>query len=423
MSEQFLFSEDVPLLGWSDGCAGKHMYGPKGAMLLVLPRPWTPPFALVSAAVFSGDGDGRRLSSSGAEFFARVRALAGDAGELIVRSSVVGESIWDRGSYKSIICSAAVDDFEDVLQGAVGRVLASAPGKDMALVIQRYIQPRLHGEFGNLLRISKTRDHWELSATSGALISHNRFNTQRDEAASPKRPLRIKRSLSRERQFASIAAWLNNYLLRGRPERLNCEWVADHETLYLVQIDEEDEDHVGINPFQIRVSPSPRPAAARGAFLAHAEGDALKQWDKLKVLEELWEPEATHKPTLFFVQLGNLVEPNDGDVKQRLAEDFRSLVAHGNIMVRTSVRAGREKLPNLPRTEGMGPESAAAWCIAQRNSFAEQGISLDDLAFVTHRFVPARASAWARAEPGNPVVDINSLWGLPDALQYCPYDI
>jgi predicted house-cleaning noncanonical NTP pyrophosphatase (MazG superfamily) len=423
MTQQFLFSEDVPLLGWSDGWARRHIYGPKGAMLLVLPRPWTPPFVLVSASAISGVGDGWGLGSQGAGFFARIRGLASDAGELIVRSSVVGESIWDRGSYESVNCCIGVDHSEDVLRGAVGRVLASAPGRDMALVIQRYIKPRLHGEFGNLLRISKTRDHWELSATSGAIISHDRFNTQRDEAASPQKPLRIKRSLSRERQFGSIAAWLNNYLLRGRLERLNCEWIADHEALYLVQIDEEDEDHVGINPFQIRISPSPRPPAARGVFLAHAEGDALKQWDKLKVLDELWEPEATHKPTLFFVPMGDLVGPDDGDVRQRLIEDFRSLVAHGNIVVRTSVRAGQEKLPNLPRTEGVGPETAAEWCIAQRNSFANQGVQLGDLAFVTHRFVPARASAWARAEPGNPVVDINSLWGLPDALQYCPYDI
>lgn len=92
-------------------------------------------------------------------------------------------------------------------------------------------------------------------------------------------------------------------------------------------------------------------------------------------------------------------------------------------MVRTSVLAGREKLPNLPRTEGVGPRDAAEWCLAQRSSFAGEGVPLDSLAFVTHRFVPARASVWARADPSNPVMDINGLWGLPDALQYCPYDI
>lgn len=50
-------------------------------------------------------------------------------------------------------------------------------------------------------------------------------------------------------------------------------------------------------------------------------------------------------------------------------------------------------------------------------------MKLEDLAFVAHRFIAAHASAWVRAEPGNPLVEIHSLWGLPDALQYCAYDI
>jgi hypothetical protein len=184
------------------------MFGPKGAMLLVLPRPWTPPFALVSVSVSSEFMHDRQLLSPRSEFCTRLRILAGDAGELIIRSSVVGESIWDRGRYESFCCPANADDFEGKLENAVQRVIAGAPGREMALVIQRYVSPRLHGEFGNLLRISKTRDQWELDTTSGNSTSHNRFNAQRDEAASPQNPLRIRRSLSPERQFGSIAAWL-----------------------------------------------------------------------------------------------------------------------------------------------------------------------------------------------------------------------
>ncbi len=291
------------------------------------------------------------------------------------------------------------------------------------MVVQRFIKPRARGEFGNLLRISKTRDHWELSTETGEVRSTIKFNTQRDEAAPSDAPLRNRPSISRERLFGSVAAWLNNHLLRGHRQRLNCEWLVDSENLYIVQIDEEDEDHVGTNPFQIRVMPNRRPPAAKGKFLAHAEGDALKNWDKLKVLEELWEPDATHKPTLFFVPLADL---KGEDIQRSLADDFRSLVAPGNIVVRTSVpadRSDREKPLNLPRTEGVDPERAAAWCLEQRDRYQSQGASLNDLAFVTHCFVPARASAWARAEPGNPVVDIHGLWGLPDALQSCPYDI
>ena len=286
--------------------------------------------------------------------------------------------------------------------------------------MQSFVKSLARGEFGNLLRISKTRDHWELSTESGGATSRIRFNTQRDEAASPALPLRNKPSTLRERLFGSVAAWLNCYLLRGRSQRLNCEWVADSANLFIVQLDEEDEDHVGVNPFQITISSSYQPTAARGAFLAHAEGEAIKDWDKLKVLEELWERDATHKPTLFFVPLADMEGP---EIQERLTEDFRSLVAPTNIVVRTSVRAGMEKPPNLPRTEGLDAERAAKWCLAQRALYLDRAASISDLAFVTHRFVPARASAWARAEPGDPTVDIHSLWGLPDALQYFPYDI
>lgn len=402
-----LFSDDVPLLGWSDAHAQSAEFGPKGALLLALPRSWTPPFALIAASL------DRDIISP---LLPRIRALANE--ELIVRSSVLGESIWDRGKYRSVKCDVAVEDFAECLFRAIGQVVDSAPGKLVALVIQRFVKPLARGEFGNLLRISKTRDHWELSTEAGEGTSRVRLNTQRDEAASQDAPLRNK--APRERLFGSVAAWLNNDLLRGRRQRLNCEWAVDSENLYIVQLDEEDEDYVGMNPFQLRVSSSRQAPAAKGAFLAYAEGDALKAWDKLKVLEELWEPEATHKPTLFFVSLADL---KGDDVERRLADDFRSLVAVRDIVVRTSVRAGPEKPPNLPRTDGVAPESAAAWCLEQCNRYRNQGVPLVDLAFVTHRFVPARASAWARAEPNNPMVEIHSLWGLPDALQSCPYDI
>jgi hypothetical protein len=193
--------------------------------------------------------------------------------------------------------------------------------------------------------------------------------------------------------------------------------------LYIVQVDEEDEDFVGVNPFQIKLEPVHQPSAAKGAFLAHAEGQALQSWDKLSVLNELWEPAASHKPTLFHVPLSALPPSADPASLARLEADFRDLIGPDNIVVRTSVRAGAEKLPNLSRTEGLSPSEAARWCVETRDGVAREHGTTDHLAFVAHRFMAARAAAWVRAEPGNPVVEIHSLWGLPDALQYCSYDI
>jgi hypothetical protein len=92
-------------------------------------------------------------------------------------------------------------------------------------------------------------------------------------------------------------------------------------------------------------------------------------------------------------------------------------------MVRTSVRACLEKPPNLPRTECLDPHEAAEWCFNKRDEFRALELDLGSLAFVTHQFIAAKSSAWVRADLSDPVIEIHSLWGLPDALQYCPYDI
>lgn len=420
------FSDDVEPLTWSEARSRRFEYGPKGAMLAALPRPWTPPFALIAASIFNNpDRDARELLTLGGSVTTRLRSLAVPNGCLIVRSSIIGETIWDRGTYKSEVIDAGSDAFESKLIKAAANVLTSAGRETVGLVVQRHVPAKAQGEFGNLLRVSKTHDHWELSILSGdGVQTRLRFNTQRDQAASPRSAIEIRSGVGRERLFGSVAAWLNNELVRGQPQRLTCEWLTDNKRLYLVQIDEEDEDVAGINPFQIRIGPVHRPDSAGGFFLAPAEGEALQAWDKLKVLEELWEPDASHKPTLFYVPLSLLSNPTLPDTREKLEQDFRSLIGPDNIVVRTSGRAGSKKLPNLPRTECLSPAEAADWCLAERNNRAGGEIGLlDDLAFVAHRFVPAAAGAWARAVPDGPVVEVHSLWGLPDALQYFPYDI
>jgi predicted house-cleaning noncanonical NTP pyrophosphatase (MazG superfamily) len=415
------FSSDAPESTWSEALSDKVYYGPKGAMLAVLPRQWTPPFSLIPADIVASFNNRSYVFS--AELLELFRGLALASGNIIVRSSVIDESIWDRGTYESVLVSSDKGGFDARFDNAVRKVIASTSGRHLGLVIQRHIVARSRGEFGNLLRISKTRDQWELSVEQGVSISRTRFNTQRDEAASDKAPLRLKSGQARERLFGSIGAWANNYLTRGRSQRLNCEWITDNQQIYLVQIDEEDEDFSGVNPFQLRVSPAHSPGSAKGKYLSYPNKAALARWDKLKVLQELWEEQALHKPMLFFVPMSSLPIKEDSCVLTDLENDFRTLIGNDNIVVRTSVLASAEKLTNLPRTESVTPAEAARWCIGNRDKFKTDGIDIRGLAFVAHRFLDARASAWVRADPKNPLVEIHGLWGLPDALQYCPYDI
>jgi predicted house-cleaning noncanonical NTP pyrophosphatase (MazG superfamily) len=427
MNPLVIFSDDIEQVDWSERGAIKNEFGPKAACLTTLPKKWTPPFAIVSAAVFANGGNtGADLLTLGPDVVSKLAILARVTGRIYVRSSVIGESIWDRGTYESKIVEFSESDFEQRLVNAVTEVLQSAPGKKCGLVIQCHVQELTRGEFGNLLRVSKTRDQWELCTYSndGSAI-RDRLNSQRDEAADSNRELEIRAGVDKERAFGAIGAWLNNEFFRGQSQRVTCEWIANRENLYLVQIDEEEEDTFGVNPFQLRVIPAHQPKIAVGKYLQHAEGAALTTWDKLKVLDDLSEPEAKHRPTLFYVPLSALPVEEHPSVIDELSSDFENLIGPDNIVVRTSVRTTSDKILNLPRTDGMTPRSAAEWCFKTRGELNANPTGDDpgELAFVAHRFIGARAAAWARADPNEPIVEIHSLWGLPDALQYCPYDI
>ena len=258
-----IFSDEIARIDWSGVGPLRTSYGVKAATSLAIPRAWIPPFALVPWSTAASVNATSSLSSIlGDAAIERILTLATPNSSLIVRSSVVGESIWDRGTYRSFVIETSGGDAVERLNVEARRVIASAEGRAIGLMIQRYIQPISNGQFGNLQRISKTRDQWEVSALDrDGSTSSQRLNSQRDQAADPDEPLSVRSGLTRERLFGSIAAWLNNELLLGKSQRLNCEWITDNRKFFLVQVDEEDEDVRGVNPFQVRIPPTIRPSA------------------------------------------------------------------------------------------------------------------------------------------------------------------
>lgn len=52
----------------------------------------------------------------------------------------------------------------------------------------------------------------------------------------------------------------------------------------------------------------------------------------------------------------------------------------------------------------------------------ERGAAESELCFILHRFIPASAAAWVYADPSSQIVRVDSLWGVPDGLQFLPHD-
>lgn len=406
---------------WVDTIDARKIFGPKAAGLMAIPRAWTLPYILVRASEVEGLFLPNALDVA---FVEQLCALGGRDSRIIVRSSVVGETIWDRGSYKSIAVDLAVGDWVQTFQAVCKQVAVSAGNRACGIVLQRYLEPKRRGEFGNLLRISRTRDQWEITTHEQSHATSLRLNVQRDAAAAIGGPLLARAGLSLERLFGSVGAWVNNELLHGQSTRLNIEWISDSTRFYLVQLDEEDEDLTGINPWQIAITPIHTVQGGAGQYIQTPDSDAIEHWDKLRVLKELWSEGSERKPNLFYIPLSSLPHTGDSVAAKALGDEFGRLLGPDYIMVRTSVKRKENKPVNLPRTPNcLRPDEAAAWCLATRDVIAATDFGLDDYAFVTHRYADARASAWVRAAPDELTVEIHGLWGLPDALQYCPYDI
>jgi hypothetical protein len=186
---ELIWSDDFVRIDWSDTQQFAQTYGTKAATSLAIPRAWTLPYVLISVAEAEKFADGLMpVGLSGAKGAKLLSALGGEAGQLIIRSSVVGETIWDRGSYLSMPVTLGETDADPFkkLAGAARQVLASATGRAIGLMIQRHLRPLAQGEFGNLQRVSKTRDQWEVATREpDGATTRLRLNSQRDPAADP----------------------------------------------------------------------------------------------------------------------------------------------------------------------------------------------------------------------------------------------
>ncbi|HLZ03684.1 MAG TPA: hypothetical protein VKR55_16245 [Bradyrhizobium sp.] len=151
-----------------------------------IPRAWTLPFILVSA---HRARDLLPPATIDAVFADQLQSLAGEGQQIIVRSSVVGETIWDRGTYMSVVVNLTAKDWIERFQAACALVIESADSRACGLVLQRFLEPKQRGEFGNLARISRTRDQWEITTHEQDRATSLRLNVQRDAAAIANAPL------------------------------------------------------------------------------------------------------------------------------------------------------------------------------------------------------------------------------------------
>jgi predicted house-cleaning noncanonical NTP pyrophosphatase (MazG superfamily) len=113
-----------------------------------------------------------------------------------------------------------------------------------------------------------------------------------------------------------------------------------------------------------------------------------------------------------------------GQLPSQLEGDLDELTQRPLIIRTDGSGIPKEKLEMLPRSDGLHTtEQAKRWLLEQfRHEIQKIGIEKLPLCLVAHHFIPSTAAAWARAEPENSFVRIESLWGLPEGLYWYSHD-
>ncbi len=144
-------------------------------------------------------------------------------------------------------------------------------------------------------------------------------------------------------------------------------------------------------------------------------GGIVTGWDKIDKIAELVKVRSQKFPDLYFLRADEMTD------LRALAEDIRQF-SNGRVVCRTDCVAGAIEKLNLPRTHSVSPAGAIQFMSNTAAQLVGRGSKTSEICFILHRFIPAAAAAWALADPSSQIVRVDSLWGIPDGLQFLPHD-
>ena len=341
---------------------------------------------------------------------------------LILRSSADTETLEDRGANESVRLAADLDaqGIGDALRAMFRSFGKRATPGHLAVIVQPLAGEGPIGHLSNERRVSKTVNQWRWERLSPD-PEYGGVNSQRDRPPDPAAPL-VTGQRSLTRTFGAVGHWITG-LDRG-PAHL--EWPHDGRTLWLLQLDfeyEQPDDGIDPNAWLRDADHLPPGALRPGASLVAVDLDpaaAPGVWRKVENVRRFAAARREPYPPLVAITGDRLLEAV-ANGREMLEADLDAF-AHGRVVCRTDCKTNGVSRENLPRTNTVSSALAVGHMLDFLNRMAEAGAPAEDVCFLAHKFIPARAGAWAKADPASPIVRVDSLWGVPDGLQYLPHD-
>ena len=397
-------------------------YGVKAAGLAFLPPAWRLDFAALSVAVHRAWRSGHDLSENSEARELHSWLQGKSFKQIILRSSGSSETLQDRGKFKSRVLdqgwsfSTVVDELEMLYRDAA----ETDAEANLGVVVQQFVNADYRGHLSNEHRISPTINQWSYELEVPQWAPSKGINSKFTTAPDPSAQLKCGSQVPHQ-PLRSVA----HYLVNEFPERCHLEWLVHQSTLFLMQIDFEwPEIDTGLDPHKDLElqAPSELDLETPTEIKPFKVGTKTK-WPKLKNLSDFdFDEDRVLSPKIYQLAPNRVLAAIKSQADyQKLTTEMKALTGDCLVVRTDCIKDGRRTF-NLPRTDTINVENAIEWCGKVISKFESDGVDREEIMFLFHAFLPAKASAWAYARPGNPVVIVDALWGLPDGMQVLPVD-
>ncbi len=404
--------------------------GEKAFGLACLPPAWTLPFVVVSSELLTAyrnatDVERSRLIGGWSKHVQDAAARIGlrPQDSTLVRSSAISESLDERGRYHST--SGILREVDRALDACLSQLARDEElrAAQVHLIIQREIKPiSAKGHLSNERRCYEEARDWlgEFEDLEHEYAETFRVNLRRwrreDHVATESKPLSCNLK-ALVQKVLSIPAWWGY----RQGLRLHFEWVWDGQHVSIVQVDQA-KGAPGIDPTKDPSFTQRRVPGYEPRCLARITAEHASKYNKIRNAHtylHLGLPVAD----LFILDNPAILDTILlGNPTQTLVDDIVALVP-GSLVIRTDIATDdTHKRQLLPRTNEVRNVDAATDFMRDTLRTMRAGGVTEPIAFIFHTFIPAAASAFTYAAPGQRKVRIEALWGLPEGLYYNSHD-
>ncbi len=404
--------------------------GEKAFGLASLPPKWTLPFFVVSDELFDSyvknqSDDSLMLAWESLIQTAAAQCKIASDDQIIVRSNARSEGLEDRGKFISV--EGTLQEWPQLVQRCFDDFIEQEGIENvhMPVIVQKRATILARGHISNERRVAEEIRDW------------------RGEFELTNPPWFFSISLRKWRKKANTASYLNSMLMCPSDRdirtaltipctwatearvRVHFEWVYDGDYVYVVQADEEKSSN-GLNPTKINCNLEKKNIDTVGfpCCLRPLKVEDMERYRNYAKIQNplLYQRLGLSTAPLYILDNNYVLKSlANGVVPSALELDLQILTSQ-SLIIRTDISTNKkEERQLLPRTDSIRTSGdARKWLCEKCVELLEE--SQKSPIFIFHNYIPAISSAFAYASPGDKLVRIEALWGLPEGLYYYSHD-